>query len=147
MTGLLVVAHAGLAAELLKAAEMIVGPIADAVAVGIESTDSVESIRSSLESAINRFADNGVIIMTDMFGGTPSNMSLSFLKENQIEVLTGVNLPMLIKFASDRSKFTISELAAEIRNCGREGVAVYLYPFTTDFYLRAELAGSLDKES
>jgi PTS system mannose-specific IIA component len=124
MTGLLVVAHAGLAAELLKAAEMIVGPIDAAAAVGIEPTDSVEAIRSSLENAINGFAGSGVIIMTDMFGGTPSNMSLSFLKENHVEVLTGVNLPMLIKFANDRSKFTVSDLASEIRNCGREGVAV-----------------------
>jgi len=62
--------------------------------------------------------------MTDMFGGTPSNMSLSFLKENQIEVLTGVNLPMLIKFAGDRAQLGVAELASQIRDTGREGVTV-----------------------
>jgi PTS system mannose-specific IIA component len=62
--------------------------------------------------------------MTDMFGGTPSNMSLSFLEENRVEVLTGVNLPMIIRFVSDRSRFGVSELAAQIRDSGREGVTV-----------------------
>lgn len=124
MTGLVVVAHAGLAAELIHAAEMIVGTIDRAAAVEIKPDDSVETIRLALTAAIESVSSEGVIIMTDMFGGTPSNMSLSFLKENQVEVLTGVNLPMVIKFASDRARFGVTELAALIRDTGREGVAV-----------------------
>lgn len=124
MTGIVVVAHAGLAAELIKAAEMIVGTIEGAASVEINPHDSVEIIRSALTSAIESVLAEDIIIMTDMFGGTPSNMSLPFLKENKIEVLTGVNLPMLIKFASDRDKYGVAELAAQIRDTGREGVTV-----------------------
>jgi mannose PTS system EIIA component len=124
MTGLVVVAHAGLGAELLRAAEMIVGPIAGAAAVEIQPTDSVDTIRAALVEAIQKVSDDGVIIMTDMFGGTPSNMSISFLQDNRVEVLTGVNLPMLIKFASDRQRYSVVELAAQIKECGRDGVTV-----------------------
>ena len=124
MTGLVIVAHAALAAELLRAAEMIVGPIEGAAAVGIQPSDSVEAIRDALTAAIEGVSDEGVIIMTDMFGGTPSNMSLSFLEDNRVEVLTGVNLPMLIKFANDRQRCSVAELAAGIKECGREGVTV-----------------------
>jgi PTS system mannose-specific IIA component len=124
MTGLVVVAHAGLAAELIRAAEMIVGPLEGAAAVEIKPSDSVEQIRSALTSAIASVSTSDIIIMTDMFGGTPSNMSLSFLQENRVEVLTGVNLPMLIRFASDRERCGVAELAALIRESGREGVAV-----------------------
>jgi PTS system mannose-specific IIA component len=124
MTGLVVVAHAGLAAELINAAEMIVGKIEGSAAVGINPEDSVDQIRTALTAAIESVSSENIIIMTDMFGGTPSNMSLSFLKENRIEVLTGVNLPMLIKFASDRSRLGVAELASQIRDTGREGVTV-----------------------
>lgn len=124
MIGLVLVAHAGLAAELLKAAEMIVGPVDKAVAVEIKPDDSVETIRGALTAAIASATADGIIIMTDMFGGTPSNMSLSFLDDNRVEVLTGVNLPMVIKFASDRNRYGVAELAAQIRECGRDGVTV-----------------------
>ena len=124
MIGLVIAAHAGLAAELLKAAQMIVGPIEGAAAVAINADDSVEAIRSALTGAIASVAGDGVIIMTDMFGGTPSNMSLSFLEENRVEVLTGVNLPMVIKFVSDRGRHGVADLAAQLKECGREGVNV-----------------------
>ncbi len=124
MIGLVVVAHAKLASELINAAEMIVGPMDGAVAVEIKPDDSVDTIRGALASAMASVAADGIIIMTDMFGGTPSNMSLSFLEDNRVEVLTGVNLPMLIKFASDRSRLPVADLAAQIRDCGRDGVAV-----------------------
>jgi PTS system mannose-specific IIA component len=124
MIGLVVVAHAGLAAELIRAAEMIVGPVDGAAAVEIKADDSVEQIRTALAGAIETVSAEGVIIMTDMFGGTPSNMSLSFLEENRIEVLTGVNLPMMIRFFSDRDRYGVSELAAQLKDSGREGVAV-----------------------
>ena len=124
MIGLVVVAHAGLAAELIRAAEMIVGPVAGAVSVEIKPDDSVEQIRTALTGAIESVSAEGVIIMTDMFGGTPSNMSLSFLEDNRVEVLTGVNLPMLIRFFSDRGRYGVAELAAQLRDSGREGVTV-----------------------
>lgn len=124
MTGLVVVAHANLAAELIKVAEMIVGTIDGVASVEINPTDSVDGIRSALNLAIESVLAEDIIIMTDMFGGTPSNMSLSFLKENRVEVLTGVNLPMMIRFASDRDKYSVAELAAQLRETGREGVTV-----------------------
>ncbi len=124
MVGLIVVAHAGLARELLAAAEMIVGPIERAEAIGIASGDSVEMIRDSVTSAIEKVSESGVIIMADMFGGTPSNMSISFLKDNEVEVITGVNLPMVIKFATERDKFGVEELASSIKRCGLESISV-----------------------
>jgi PTS system mannose-specific IIA component len=124
MVGLLVVAHAGLARELLAAAEMIVGPIEKSDAVGIGSGDSVDQIRESIRVAIDKVAEEGVIIMTDMFGGTPSNMCISFLKEDEIEVLTGVNLPMVIKFASERERFGVTELASVLKKCAQESISV-----------------------
>jgi PTS system mannose-specific IIA component len=124
MVGLVLVAHAGLAAELLAAAEMIVGKMEMAVAVGISPDDSVETIRKSVTGAIETVSGDGVIIMTDMFGGTPSNMSLSFLKENVVEVLTGVNLPMLIKFATERNRSSVSDLAQTLKTSGQESISV-----------------------
>jgi len=124
MIGLVVVAHAGLARELLNAAQMIVGPIPLAEAVGIETGAAVEAIREEIAGAIERVGAEGVVIMTDMFGGTPSNMSLSFLEDGRVEVLTGVNLPMLIKFAGDRGRYGVAELAAQLKGCGRDSVAV-----------------------
>jgi PTS system mannose-specific IIA component len=124
MVGLLIVAHAGLARELLAAAEMIVGPIEKSEAVGIASDDTVERIRECVQRAIDKVAGAGVIIMTDMFGGTPSNMSISFLKEDEVEVLTGVNLPMVIKFASERERFCFAELASVLKKSGQESISV-----------------------
>jgi PTS system mannose-specific IIA component len=124
MVGLVVVAHAGLARELLNAAEMIVGTIDCSEAIGIGSGDSAELIMENVQKAIDRVSRNGVIIMTDMFGGTPSNLSLSFLRENEVEVLTGVNLPMLMKFASDRDKLGVSDLASALKKCAQESISV-----------------------
>ena len=103
MIGLLLVAHAGVAAELLAAAEMIVGKLELAEAVGIE-TGRLRRHGDGIHQGggAPRVSGDGAIIMTDMFGGTPSNMSLSFLEEGRVEVLTGVNLPMLIRFTQER---------------------------------------------
>jgi PTS system mannose-specific IIA component len=124
MVGLVLVAHAGLARELLTAAEMIVGEMGLAEAVGISPEDSVEHIRENVTEAIKKVSADGVIIMTDMFGGTPSNMSLSFLKDNIVEVLTGVNLPMLLKFASERENSGVADLAQILKACGQESISV-----------------------
>jgi PTS system mannose-specific IIA component len=124
MIGLVLVAHAGIAQEFLVAAEMIMGKIEGVEAVSIKPDDQVDLIRNAIDGAIKKVDSDGVIIMTDMFGGTPSNMSLSFLQENHIEVLTGVNLPMIIKFIADRAKFGVAELAEKLKQCGRESIIV-----------------------
>jgi PTS system mannose-specific IIA component len=124
MVGLVLVTHAGLARELRSAAEMIVGAMEKVETVDIGPDIAVETIRDTIAAAIKQVAGDGVIIMTDMFGGTPSNMSLSFLEENRVEVLTGVNLPMMIKFANDRSKTPLAELAQQLRDRSREGILV-----------------------
>ena len=124
MIGLLLVAHAGVAGQLLAAAEMIVGKLELAEAVGIEPDASAATVMASLKEAVARVSGDGAIIMTDMFGGTPSNMSISFLEEGRVEVLTGVNLPMLIRFTQERERSSVSELALKLKDSGREGISV-----------------------
>ena len=103
MVGLVVATHGQLAAELLRTAESIVGPLTGAEAVSIDASSSVEEARARLATAIHKVGADGegVLVLTDMFGGTPANLALTFLDE-QIEVVTGVNLPMLLKLASTR---------------------------------------------
>ena len=124
MIGLLLVAHAGVAGELLAAAEMIVGKLDQAEAVGIAPDASAATVMTEIKEAVARVSEGGAIIMTDMFGGTPSNMSISFLEEGRVEVLTGVNLPMLIRFTQDRNRLGVGELALKLKESGREGISV-----------------------
>ena len=124
MIGLVLVAHARLAAELLQAAEMIVGPIPQAEALGIGPGDEGEIILAAITGALKRLGGSGAIIMTDMFGGTPSNLSLSFLEDNRIEVLSGVNLPMVMEFALKRERLGVAQLAAGLKDCGRDSITV-----------------------
>jgi PTS system mannose-specific IIA component len=104
MVGLVVATHGELAAELLRTAEGIVGPVSLAAAVSVDARTSVEEARARLATAIHKVGGDGegVLVLTDMFGGTPANLALTFLEE-QIEVVTGVNLPMLLKLATTRS--------------------------------------------
>ena len=100
MIGALIVTHGNLAYELLKAAEKIEASVSGIEAVPLEWTDSVDEAREKIAKALGRLGpDRGVIIFTDMFGGTPSNISLSFLERGRVEIVTGVNLPMIVKFA------------------------------------------------
>lgn len=124
MIGIVLVAHAGVAAELLSAAEMIVGKLELVEAVGIAPEASAATVMASIKEAVARVSGDGAIIMTDMFGGTPSNMSLSFLEEGRVEVLTGVNLPMLIRCTQDRNRLGVGELALKLKESGREGISV-----------------------
>ncbi|EHP88386.1 PTS system fructose subfamily IIA component [Geobacter metallireducens RCH3] len=124
MIGLVLVTHAGLAEELLRGGEMIVGPIESAETIGIRPGDQADAIMERIAEAVKRVSVDGALIMTDMFGGTPSNMSLSFLEADRIEVLTGVNLPMVIKFAAERDRIAVAELATSLKECGRESIAV-----------------------
>jgi len=103
MVGLVVATHGKLAEELLRTAEAIVGPLERSRAVSITASSSMDASRAELEEAIRAVDDgDGVLVLTDMFGGTPANLALTFL-DGHIEVLTGVNLPMLLKVASCRA--------------------------------------------
>jgi PTS system mannose-specific IIA component len=118
-----IVTHGQLASELLAAAEMIVGPISHIAAVSIGWHDDVEAARDEVQRAITRVSKGaGVLLLTDMFGGTPTNIASMFLEEGAVEVLTGVNLPMVIKLATATTEDTLSEIAPKIRDQGRQGI-------------------------
>lgn len=125
MIGVVVVTHGQLANELVNAAEMIVGDLPQFVAVSIGWHDEANDARADIADAIERVkGDAGVLILTDMFGGTPSNLGLTFLEANQVEVITGVNLPMLIKLASLRGSQDLQSAAREMREHGRNAIWV-----------------------
>ncbi|MEJ2725702.1 MAG: PTS sugar transporter [Deltaproteobacteria bacterium] len=125
MIGLLIVTHCDLGAELLNAAEFIVGKVDKADTVAITETTESEKLRKLIENKVTALnSGDGVIILTDMFGGTPSNLSLSFLKNEQIEVLTGVNLPMLIAIIQNRSDIKLSALAEKAQEAGKAGISL-----------------------
>src|SRR5262245_33045261 len=101
MIGVVVVTHGQLATELVNSAEMIVGDLPQFTAVSIGWHDDVNDAREDIAEAIERVrGDGGVLVLTDMFGGTPSNIGITFLEVDRVELITGVNLPMLIKLAS-----------------------------------------------
>jgi PTS system mannose-specific IIA component len=99
LIGALIVTHGNLAHELLNAARQIEADVRGMEAVPLEWNDTVDEAREKIREALERIGDRGVIIFTDMFGGTPSNISLSFLEIGRVEIVTGVNLPMIVKFA------------------------------------------------
>ena len=118
-----IVTHGHLAGELLAAAEMIIGPVSHITAVSIGWHDDVDAARDEVQRAITRVSqDNGVLLLTDMFGGTPTNIASMFLDEGVIEVVTGVNLPMVIKLATYTGQDSLAELAPRICDQGRQGI-------------------------
>ena len=123
MVGIVVVAHGQFANELVATTEFIVGKKDYITSVMTDPTKPVEVLRDGIASAIKRVdKGEGVLILTDMFGGTPSNISLSFLSGGLVEVLAGVNLPMLIKLASMDTKMPIKELANMLKEYGRKNI-------------------------
>ena len=125
MIGVIVVTHGQLANELLKATETIVGELPQFAAVSIGWHDEANDARADIADAIARVqGESGVLILTDMFGGTPSNLGLTFLEANRVEVITGVNLPMLIKLASLRGSQDLQTAAREMREHGRNAIWV-----------------------
>jgi PTS system mannose-specific IIA component len=125
MIGVVVVTHGQLATELLNAAEMIVGNLPSFAAVSIGWHEDVNDAREDIAQAIERVqGDAGVLLLTDMFGGTPSNLGMTFLATNRVEVITGVNLPMLIKLASLSSSLDLLAVAREMRDHGRSAIWV-----------------------
>lgn len=118
-----IVTHGHLAGELLAAAEMIIGPISHIAAVSIGWHDDVDAARDEVQRAINRVTQGGgVLLLTDMFGGTPTNIASMFLEEGVVEVVTGVNLPMVIKLASSTGEDSLAEIARKICDQGRQGI-------------------------
>jgi PTS system mannose-specific IIA component len=125
MIGVIVVTHGQLATELVNAAEAIVGDLPGFAAVSIGWHDDVEQARAEIGEAIARLAaDQGVIVLTDMFGGTPSNLAMSLLEDGRVEVITGVNLPMLIKLANLREHEDLTAVARRVREDGRAAIWV-----------------------
>ncbi len=119
----MIVTHGQLANELLAAAEAVVGDLSHITAVSIGWHDDVEMAKDEIRRAITEVSEgNGVLLLTDMFGGTPTNIAAMFLKENEIEIVTGVNLPMVIKLASLNKEMSLRELAKEVEKQGKEAI-------------------------
>ncbi|MBW1784639.1 MAG: PTS sugar transporter [Deltaproteobacteria bacterium] len=125
MIGLLIISHCKLGKEFLNAAELIVGRLeaADAIAI-TQTTESKEILKEISEKIQSLNQGQGVLVLTDMFGGTPSNLSLSFLKDEKVEVLTGVNLPMVIAVSKDRDRLTLSELGEKAQQAGKRSITL-----------------------
>ena len=125
MIGIVVVAHFNLAKEMVAATELIVGKQKQFEAVGIFPDENVDVIKEKIVQALKKAnSGDGAIILTDMFGGTPSNISLSFLEEGKVEVVAGVNLPMLIKLVTFRENKEINELAYFITEYGQKNICL-----------------------
>ena len=125
MVGAVVITHGRLAEALVEAAEAITGKVEKVRSVSVASTDSTEVIRALVSSAVKEAdSGNGVVVFTDMFGGTPTNIALSLMNAGQVEVITGVNLPMLIKFVGHRSDKGLHELAAVLKDYGQRSIVL-----------------------
>ncbi len=125
MIGLVLVTHGGLAAEFRAALEHVVGPQEQIETVSIGPDDDVECRRRDIVDAVTKVDDgSGVILLTDMFGGTPSNLAISVMDEGKVEVIAGANLPMLIKLASVRGEKPLAEAIADAQDAGRKYINV-----------------------
>jgi PTS system mannose-specific IIA component len=117
------VTHGRLGSELLAAAETIIGTIPHVTAVSIGWHDDVDAASDEIERAVTRVSEGrGVLLLTDLFGGTPTNIASMFLKDGEVEVITGVNLPMVIKLASQTVEESFADVARRVRDQGREGI-------------------------
>jgi PTS system mannose-specific IIA component len=123
LIGGIIVSHGKLAEEILNALTIILGETINIEAISIGWYDDVEESKKKINESLKRVNQkNGVVIFTDMFGGTPSNLSFSFLKDNQVEIITGVNLPMLIKFASLQRSNNLRDVAKKVVEQGQKNI-------------------------
>jgi PTS system mannose-specific IIA component len=121
--GGIIVSHGRLAEELLNALTIILGEAPNIEAISIGWYDDVEESKKKINLSLKRVDQkNGVVIFTDMFGGTPSNLSFSFLKENQVEIITGINLPMLIKFVSLQRSNNLKDVSKKVVDQGKKNI-------------------------
>jgi PTS system mannose-specific IIA component len=124
MVGLVIVCHEDMGDELVRAAEMIVGRIEAVETVGVKQDSAPETLRDRIQGAIKKVdRKKGVMLFTDMFGGTPSNIALAFLGDS-VEVVSGVNLSMLIKFANHREEKALPELAKLVQEAAQKSIVI-----------------------
>jgi len=126
MTGILLVTHANLGNALIETIEFILEKTQDNLfSVSINIQEDPDTLRKKIKKGISKVrSDNGVIILTDMFGGTPSNLSYSFLEEGQVEVISGVNLPILLKAVTARSKMDMETLSLSLVEHGKKSISL-----------------------
>ena len=125
MIGLVLVTHGRLASEFVTATEHVVGPQEQVEAIAIGPDDDMEARRADIAAAIAKVDDGkGVIVLTDLFGGTPSNLAISLLERGRVEVIAGINLPMLIRLASARKTMKVVDAVMAAREAGRKYIAV-----------------------
>jgi PTS system mannose-specific IIA component len=125
MIGIVVVAHGDIGLDMVAAAQRIIPEATHIVGVSVESNDPPQSIRQQIADAMGKVdMKDGVLILTDMFGGTPSNICLSFLKQNMVEVISGVNLPMLIKLANMRDHMSFEDVVPFIQQYGQRNIVI-----------------------
>lgn len=123
MIGGIIVSHGKLAEELLNALTIILGEALNIEAISIGWYDDIEDSKKKINQSLRKVDQkNGVVIFTDMFGGTPSNLSFSFLKDNKVEIITGVNLPMLIKFVSLQRSNNLKDVAKKVVEQGKNNI-------------------------
>ena len=124
MIGIVLVTHGALGREMLRTTEGIVGPLSQILAVAVEMHDGMDEIRDKMEKAIAEVdTGEGVLVLVDMFGGTPANLALTFLEERRVEVVTGVNLPMMLKLGTSRDDpSTLAEIAAGLAEYGQRNI-------------------------
>jgi PTS system mannose-specific IIA component len=126
MIGIVIVTHCQLGEALIEAAEFIIGERPGALeSVSIDLSENAEKLRNKISQGIKKVErQEGVLILTDMFGGTPSNLSYSFLEEGRIEVLSGINLPILIQAANMREKMKLEQLASNLEIFGKKSISL-----------------------
>ena len=125
MIGILIVSHCNLGKELLNAAELILGRIESVDTISITQPISSQKLLNMVSNKIKELdKGDGVLILTDMFGGTPCNISLPFLEKEKVEVLAGVNLPMLIAVAQDRKDISLQELSRKAAQAGKRSITL-----------------------
>jgi PTS system mannose-specific IIA component len=126
MIGIVIVTHSELGDALIGAAEFIIGSRPESIeSISIDLSENAEKLRGKIDRGIKKvMGQKGVIILTDMFGGTPSNLSYSFLEEGHIEVLSGVNLPILIQAVNMRKKMELDQLAANLEAFGKKSISL-----------------------
>lgn len=123
MIGVLITTHGNLGDELIKSAELIRGPLSNIQHICVDQAKDVEDLKKEISNAIKKLdKGKGVLVLTDLFGGTPSNISLSFMKEGKVEVLTGVNLPMVLKLSEVKEEMTLRDFACLIKNYGEKNI-------------------------
>ena len=126
MTGILIVTHGNLGSTLIETLEFIMGKTQEnLISISIDINQDPDNLRKKIKTGIQKVqSENGVIILTDMFGGTPSNLSYSFLEEGQVEVISGVNLPILMKAVNSREKMSMDKLTAALVAHGKRSISL-----------------------